>query len=229
MPKPPRDLSNQRFGKLIAIKINGQLQSRTAWLCRCDCGKLTTVRATSLLAGYTTSCGCHRMQTALINIEGAALKHGQFIKGKPSKEYTSWSQMIQRCHNPNNLSYPKYGGAGISVANRYRFGEGGKTGVECFLEDIGKAPTPNHSVDRYPNKAGNYEPGNIRWASKQEQARNTNRNRYITYNGKTLIAQEWADLTGIGSATIRRRLQLKWSISDTLTTPVKQMVEVKQR
>lgn len=229
MPRPPRDLANQRFGLLTAVRINGQLQRRTAWLCRCDCGNEVTTRATSLIRGYVTSCGCRRNIIAINNIKDAALKHGLFRQGKPSKEYVAWSQMIQRCYNPNNLSYPVYGAVGIQVSDRFHYGENGKTGVECFIEDVGLAPSPLHSIDRYPNQSGNYETGNIRWATKSEQARNTKRNRYITYDGKTMIVQEWSEVTGISSAVIRKRLKDGWSIKEALSIPVMRLVGGRRR
>jgi hypothetical protein len=79
--------------------------------------------------------------------------------------------MIQRCYNPNNNKYEGYGGRGITVCNRWRFGENGKTPFECFLEDMGERPSPEYSIDR-KNNSGNYEPSNCRWATRKQQQTN---------------------------------------------------------
>ena len=79
--------------------------------------------------------------------------------------------MIQRCENPKRNNYGRYGGAGITVCDRWRHGDGARSGFECFLGDVGERP-PGKSLDRYPNPAGNYEPGNCRWATALEQRHN---------------------------------------------------------
>ena len=85
-------------------------------------------------------------------------------------EYGILQNMIQRCRNPNATGYERYGARGISVYPEWD----SKGGFVKFLEYIGPRPSPLHSVDRYPNKNGNYEPGNVRWATSKEQAGNRN-------------------------------------------------------
>lgn len=80
-------------------------------------------------------------------------------------------QMIRRCYNPNYHSYHRYGGRGIKVCDRWL------NSFEDYVKDLGMPPTPQHTVDRYPNPDGNYEPGNVRWATRKEQASNKGRNR----------------------------------------------------
>jgi hypothetical protein len=84
-------------------------------------------------------------------------------------EYKVWRGMIRRCENPNHDSYRWYGARGIRVCDRWRNGEDGQSGFECFLADMGRRPTPQHSVDRYPNNDGNYCKENCRWATTAEQ------------------------------------------------------------
>jgi hypothetical protein len=74
--------------------------------------------------------------------------------------------MNQRCTNPRNKRYADYGGRGIQVCDRWR------TSFAAFLEDMGRRPSPEHSIDRYPNNDGNYEPGNCRWATAKQQRAN---------------------------------------------------------
>lgn len=89
-------------------------------------------------------------------------KHG----GWSTTEYTIWSQMKQRCYNEKNGGYFKYGGRGIRVCDRW------KDSFAAFLEDVGVRPSMAHTLDRFPNNDGNYEIGNVRWATSEQQANN---------------------------------------------------------
>jgi hypothetical protein len=82
--------------------------------------------------------------------------------------------MMQRCYNPNAGHYHRYGGTGITVCDRWRFGEKGKTAFQCFLEDMGNKPSSIHSIDRI-NRHGNYEPSNCKWSTPLEQQLNLRR------------------------------------------------------
>lgn len=86
--------------------------------------------------------------------------------------YSRYRGMLARCFNPKRDSYRNYGARGITVCDRWRYGEGGKTGFQCFLDDVGMPPTLKHSLDRFPDMCGNYEPGNVRWATIDEQTNN---------------------------------------------------------
>lgn len=139
-------------------------------------------------------------------------KHGKYN----TPEYVSWTCMKQRCFNPNNGEYLNYGGRGIKVSERWL----GENGFQNFLEDMGPKPSPDHSIDRYPNKDGNYEPGNCRWATDLEQGRNTNQAKNITHNGKTQCIGAWAEECGIPANVLASRLLMGWSFKRAISEPV---------
>jgi hypothetical protein len=82
--------------------------------------------------------------------------------------YWCWQSMIQRCTNPKRPGYHRYGGLGVTVCDRWRYGENGKTGFECFLEDMGPRPSLKHTISRHGDE-GNYEPGNCEWSDNNNE------------------------------------------------------------
>jgi hypothetical protein len=86
-----------------------------------------------------------------------------YADGKPTPEAQAWRSMIARCYNPANKMWHRYGGRGIKVCNIWR------DDYYAFLKHVGRRPSPDHSLDRYPNPDGNYEPFNVRWANRSEQ------------------------------------------------------------
>lgn len=95
------------------------------------------------------------------------MKHGQSRTGL----YRIWGGMIDRCTHTGRPYSKHYVDRGIAVCSRWRNGEGGLTGFECFAHDMGQRPSPDHSIDRIDND-GNYEPSNCRWATRSQQQRN---------------------------------------------------------
>lgn len=129
---------------------------------------------------------------------------------RAAPEYSAWSALVRRCTNPNNPCYRDYGGRGISVCAEWR-------SYDRFLLDVGKRPSPKHSIDRIDNN-GDYEPGNVRWATQSEQNRNTRRTRYITAFGKTQTLGDWAREVGIAQQTLIARLDYRnWPIELALS------------
>lgn len=108
----------------------------------------------------------------------AAMEHGNNRGGKRTKEYRTWAHILGRCNNPSDANYCYYGARGIRVAPEWA------DSFEAFLRDVGRAPSPRHSIDRI-NNDGNYEPGNVRWATSAEQNRNTRKNVFV--NGMCLV------------------------------------------
>jgi hypothetical protein len=179
--KSIKDVTNQRFGSLvarwpsgrrIARKNNPKSGTEIIWLCSCDCGVLTNVAVAKLYTGNTKSCGCRKRSNARslgLELSGSqAIKHGH-CRTERTPGYDVWRGMLQRCLNPNHDSYEYYGGRGIKVCEHWQ----GDHGFENFFADMGQKPE-GKSIDRYPDKNGNYEPGNCRWATIMEQAHNKN-------------------------------------------------------
>ena len=154
------DLTGQRFGRLVAQAVAETSGRKRHWVCLCDCGNEVTVRTSALTEGNTKSCGCLRDE--LMSKTGQRNRtHGL----SHTLEYQSWRAMIARCTDPNNNKYYAYGAVGIRVCERWL------NSFEAFLEDMGKRPTPDHSIDRI-NNDGDYEPDNCRWATRSEQNKN---------------------------------------------------------
>lgn len=152
-----QDLTGKTFGRWTVLRREENRGKAVFWECSCICGKIKTVSGSHLKCGRTLSCGCLQKERAA----ECATKHGEH--GIP--EYVAWKNMISRCYNPKNDHYHLYGGRGISVYDGWR------NDFSTFFEHIGKRPTQKHSVDRIEVN-GNYEPGNVRWATHDVQAHN---------------------------------------------------------
>lgn len=141
------------------------------------------------------------------------LTHGNTCSGRRSTEYRAWQAMRTRCNNPKASKYSYYGGRGIKVCERWN------SSFSTFLTDMGRRPL-GHSLDRFPDNDGNYEPGNVRWANRQQQDNNKRTNHLITFKGETLPIGMWATRLGIPVETISSRLlHLGWSVDRALATP----------
>lgn len=151
------DFTGKRVGRLIAIdRADLGKHREVRWRCVCDCGNECIVRTQVLRTRKNPSCGCWK------------ITHGESVGLKTSSEYNSWRSMKQRCNDPNHEHYDRYGGRGITVCEAW------SQSFETFLAYVGRKPAHGYSIDRIDND-GNYEPGNVRWATKKEQARNQHR------------------------------------------------------
>lgn len=191
------DLMGQKFGRLTAISKAPKLKSRNnRWNCVCECGNTTTASCADLRSGHTNSCGCYMMD----RIKESNTTHGQALK---TPEYGSWGSMLVRCYNKKNKSFHNYGGRGISVCDRWRYS------FENFFEDMGERPSKKHSLDRFPDKNGNYEPINCRWATPKQQADNRRGNVWLEHEGKRIVQEDWARELGVYTGSLIRMIKIK--------------------
>lgn len=206
------DLSGQRFGRLTVIGRAGHNScGKVTWHCKCDCGNVIDTVTQTLKSGVTQSCGCLQREKA----SKTATKHG----GKHERLYKVWLQMKNRCNNPNARGWMSYGGRGIRVCKEWQDSYESFRAWALANEYDETGERGKCTIDRI-DVNGNYEPGNCRWITIQEQQNNRRSNRRITFNGETHNLKEWEKLTGIKRQNIWERLELGWPVERALTEPL---------
>lgn len=199
------DRTGRIYGRLTVIDYGGfsREKQQTFWVCRCDCGKVVNAIGKELNRGSKKSCGCLQRDVLIKR----NTKHGW----SKTSTYMSWSSAKSRCTNSNDDFYFRYGGRGIKMCDRWLIS------FENFLADMGKKPTPRHSLDRI-NNDGNYEPSNCRWATHKQQANNKRNNCILNFMGVNKTLAQWAEERGINKGTLWTRIyELGWRTSDALT------------
>ncbi len=179
------DLVGQTFGRWFVESQNGPL-----CVCTCECGTHKEVQTQHLRTGKSKSCGC-------LNGELAAARkrtHGESVHGQQTPEYLVWRGIVRRCTEPANKVYADYGGRGIRIHEPW-------LDYATFLRDVGRRPAPHLTFDRIDND-GHYEPGNVRWATRREQARNQRRTIKVVYEGREMTLAEAAEQSGIPYAKL---------------------------
>jgi len=156
MSRKAIDLTGQRFGRLTVIEQAPSRGHFAVWKCRCDCGVAREVRSQHLRSGSSRSCGCLAREMTRKSVRKHGLSH--------SREWNAWTNARSRCHNPNNPRFRDYGARGIQMCPEWR------SSFAAFYAYVGPCP-PRLTLDRI-NNDGNYEPGNVRWATRAQQARN---------------------------------------------------------
>ena len=197
----PKKHVGKRFGKLVVIRFSHMVKTNSFWVCSCECGGEITTTINTLNKGKATSCGCVRLMKITT--------HG--LSDTP--EWRCWASMRYRCNNPSLKQYKNYGGRGIKVCERWN------NSFERFLEDMGKRPSPKHSIDRIDNN-GDYEPKNCRWATQKQQANNVRTNHVLEFKGESMTLTRWARKIELHPNTLLSRIRKGWSVERALTTPV---------
>jgi len=158
------NIAGQKFGRLTALERVENAKNRDArWLCQCDCGNTKVVRGHYLTNGTTKSCGCYQRECAKtlhLHFHRTTMTHGHSAGYTKTPEYSTWNAMIQRCTNPNHRNYPRYGGAGVTVCERWMT-------FTNFLADMGERP-PNTTLGRFGD-VGSYCKENCAWQTQAEQ------------------------------------------------------------
>jgi hypothetical protein len=204
-----KDITGQRFGKLVVLKVDHlDLRRRSWWWhCKCDCGSTCIIDGHSLRSGNTQSCGCLRLER---------LSEKLFVHGK-SKDplYDVWIALKARCLDSNNTNFVHYGGRGITVCDDWlEF-----VPFQDWALDSGYKK--GLSIDRIDNNKG-YYPENCRWVSHKVNNRNKRNNHLVTYKGETKIVTVWAESLNMPPSVLMHRLnQYKWSVEKAIETPYK--------
>lgn len=198
---PTRDLTGQRFGRILVIERSHKNHVEAwMWLCLCDCGK-EMLRSSAELRRKTT-CGCDRSKA----IAGLGrINHG----ATGTKEHNIWMSLTYRCASERYDVTGRYFLRGIRVCDRWI------NNFPAFLEDMGPIPDGKDSIDRIDND-GNYEPGNCRWANKEEQANNRSTNVIIEMDGERLSMTQWAKRYGLTRYYVWARLKRGMSLREAL-------------
>lgn len=204
-----RIFPGDRFGKLTVIKRDEtRVDNRRYWECKCECGKIKSVRESALLGGREKSCGCARWEISPNKTHG--------LSG--TRIYRAWQDMRKRCFNPKNKRYKDYGGRGITVYPEWA----GSDGFKAFYDYVSKLEhfgEEGYSLDRIDNDKG-YEIGNLRWATDEEQANNKTTNHFVDVgNGEQLTLAQIMNVTGAALGTIQDRIRHGWAAEDLLQKP----------
>ncbi|AMX93736.1 MULTISPECIES: hypothetical protein [Mesorhizobium] len=208
-----KDITGRKFNRLTAASYAGRMGSDHAFVFACECGNEIITKGYLVSTEVTRSCGCLLVDKNREIRTTHGLSH--------TREWRIWAGMKNRCLNPRVKRFSDYGGRGIKVCDRWLHGDGERGGFECFITDLGMRLSSKHSIERKEND-GNYEPGNVAWATRPEQAKNTRVVRRIEFRGETKTSHEWASAVGISSNEINKRLRRGWSVERALTQPMRE-------
>jgi len=179
-------------------------------MCRCDCGTERRVRGIKLISGEATACGCYGAEQT----SKRSTVHGERNLRNTTPEYKSWMSAKARVSNPNTDGYEHYGGRGIKMCDRWL------ESYQNFLSDIGRKPTPKHTLER-KDVNGDYEPANCIWATMSEQNNNRRDTERITRNGRSMTVTQWCRELDLNPQTVFLRLFYGWDVERALTAPIR--------
>lgn len=222
-----------KWGRLTVTGRAANRNGQCSWICLCECGKESIVRGAALRNGTIQSCGEHRPKpgaaycvdcSAPITVHArrcrrcdSRIKERRHIHGHAKRkaklpEYQIWGQMKGKCFRQSHESYKNYSARGITVCEEWCHN------FQAFYDYVGPRPTPKHTIERI-NNDGNYEPGNVKWATRYEQNRNQRSNVNLTIDGVTRCVEDWARVSGTNSRTIYTRHKAGWPDREAVFRP----------
>ena len=208
-----KDLTGQRFGRLVAISSKMDNDNRRCvWICKCDCGNYKEVTTVNLTHGLTSSCGCLQKET----LAGRNKTHGE----SKTRLYKIWKGIRTRCYNTNYAEYKNYGGRGIQVCDEWK---SDFLAFKSWAESSGYNSSAKYqecTIDRI-DVNGNYCPENCRWIPNAEQANNTRKTKHYSLNGEDHTLSDWCKIYGIKKQNVQARMQLGWDFEKAISTPVR--------
>lgn len=186
------DITHQRYGRLVAVeRVATAGRHRSVWRFKCDCGEVVDRVIDPIRSGLVNSCGCIRKEKT----SARAFVHGHRRYGKSSKTLMAYEKAKSRCNNPNDARYRTYGERGIKMCDRWM------QGFSNFLADMGECPE-GLTLERIDNNSG-YTPGNCRWATREDQAKNKTNNVIVYHEGERLILADFARLMNVEYKKLR--------------------------
>lgn len=198
-------LSNNSIPVLVILGPAGKdSKGRKRVKCQCECG-------TIFIAGdyevnrTTRSCGCYQRR----RVREACMTHGR----TGTTEWKIWTNIKERCLNPKNSGYHKYGGRGIVICAAW------KESFMEFFSDMGKRPGAGYSIERR-NNDGPYSPDNCYWATYSQQARNRRSSVYVAIQGESMLLIEACEKYGVPYSKAHLRLSRGWSTDHTFEVKV---------
>lgn len=202
------DLTGFMFGKLTVLRRDVSSHKKVVkWICRCECGTERSIWRSDLKSGSTKSCGCMALELSKIT----KMTRKAESPAKPIRERKIWRGMKDRCQNPGNSLYARYGARGISVSEEWQ-------DFENFFMDMGFRPSPLHSLDRIDNSLG-YSKENCRWATSKQQNRNRRSNKIIDTPRGPMVLAEAAEAFGVNEDALAKRIK-KGLTGDELFKPI---------
>lgn len=142
-------------------------------------------------------------------------RHGYSPKGGRSPEYTCWIDIKERCLNSKHKYFEYYGGRGITICDQWR------DDFMSFLSDVGERPSDKHTIDRWPDNDGNYEPGNVRWATRKEQVANRRSTRFVIVDGQKIPLSDAIRMLGLNRRLVCARIERGWTAEEAISKPAK--------
>ncbi len=202
-PAPETNNTKRRFGRFV-----------------CSCGNVFDAQIDKVKHRGDECNDCrYNKASASMTLHGGGRSNRK--NKKATKEYATWARIKDRCYNPKNEYFHHYGGRGIIMCERWF------NSYECFLEDMGRAPSVNHSIDRFPDVNGIYEKTNCRWGTDKEQTRNRRNNIIVEFKGERIALIDLAERFNVKYKMVYSRVvKFKWGVEKALFTPSRFAIKV---